>query len=43
MADDNFLSGLFGCMMGFIYLTLAVINGIGQIVIEIARNWPGRR
>ena len=43
MADDNLLSGIFGFMMGLIYLILAIIDGVGQIAIEIARNWPRRR
>ena len=43
MAEDNMLSGIFAIMMGMIYLIVAIINGIGHIATEIARNWPRKR
>ncbi len=43
MAEENMLSGLFDLMMGMIYLIIAVIDAVGHIAIEIARNWLRKR
>ena len=43
MAEENMLSGIFALLMGMIYLIVAITDGIGQIAIAIARNWPRKR